>query len=187
MSEHHLNTIAEGEPLRGLLGQAPCLSWFAVQTKPRHEKKVNTELREKGIHSFLPLQREKRRWSDRQQWVELPLFTHYVFVRIPVSSESRVRILETSGVVRFAGMTGHGTPIPDGQIENLHAIVERRVPVVNHQFLRAGERVRIRGGALDGIEGLLIAIQNEKTLVVSVELIQKSVAIRIDGFEVEPA
>jgi len=187
LSEIVVNTAVYSLPPNGVIGAAQGLSWFAVQTRPRHEKKVNADLREKGIHSFLPLQREKRRWSDRQQWVELPLFTHYVFVRIPTSTESRVRVLETIGVVKFAGVAGCGTPIPDGQIQNLYAIVERRVPVVTQQFLRAGERVRIRGGALNGIEGLLVAIQNEKTLVVSVDLIQKSVAIRIDGFDVEPA
>lgn len=161
--------------------------WFAVQTRPRHEKRVNLDLREKGIHSFLPLQREKRRWSDRQQWVELPLFSHYVFVRIPASAESRVRVLQTTGVVQFTGAQGRGTPIPDEQIENLQTIVDHRIPVMAHDFLRVGQRVRIRGGALNGIEGVLAAVQNQKTLVVSVDLIQKSVAIRIDGFEVEPA
>jgi transcriptional antiterminator NusG len=162
-------------------------SWFAVQTRPRHEKKVNLDLREKGIHSFLPLHREKRHWSDRQRWIELPLFSHYVFVRIPTTVESRTRVLQTRGIVQFVGAPGRGTPIPDQQIENLQAIAEHRIPATSHEFLRVGKRVRIRGGALNGIEGLLEAIKNDRSLVVSVDLIQKSVAIRIDGFEVEPA
>jgi len=162
-------------------------SWFAVQTRPRHEKKVNSELREKGIHSFLPLHREKRRWSDRSQWVELPMFSQYLFVRVPTSGESRIRVLQTAGVVQFVGATVQGTPIPGEQIEDLFAIVSHSIPTAPHEFLRAGQRVRIRGGVLDGIAGILSAIQNEKSLVVSVDLIQKSVAIRISGFEVEPA
>src|SRR5262249_22302933 len=162
-------------------------SWFAVQTRPRHEKKVNVDLSEKGIQSFLPLHREKRRWSDRQQWVETPLFSHYVFVRIPVSVEWRARVLQTSGVVQFAGAPGRGTPVPDEQISALKTIVSQGVSIMAHEYLRVGQRVRICGGALDGIEGVLNAIQNDRTLVVSVDLIQKSVAIRIDGFEVEPA
>jgi transcription antitermination factor NusG len=157
-----------------------------VQTRPRHEKKVNLELREKSIQSFLPLQREKRRWSDRRQWIELPLFSHYVFVRVPITVESRTRVLQTAGVVQFAGAPGRGTPIPDEQIESLQAIVDQRIPIAPHEFLRVGERVRIRGGALNGIEGILAAIKSDRSLVVSVDLIQKSVAIRIDGFEVEP-
>ena len=164
----------------------PCF-WFAVQTRPRHEKKVNSELHEKGVHSFLPLHREKRRWSDRSQWVELPMFSQYVFVRVPTSGDSRLRVLQTQGVVQFVGATGRGIPIPDEQIESLLAIVSRGIPTASHEFLRVGQRVRIRGGVLEGIEGILSAIQNEKSLVVSVDLIQKSVAIRIEGFEVEPA
>ncbi|HEY2548618.1 MAG TPA: UpxY family transcription antiterminator [Candidatus Acidoferrum sp.] len=161
--------------------------WFAVQTKPRHEKKVNVELREKGIHSFLPLHREKRQWSDRQQWIESPLFSQYVFVRVPTTIESRTRVLQTRGIVQFVGAPGRGTPIPDEQIKSVQAITEHRIPMTPHEFLRVGTRVRIRGGVLNGIEGVLAAIKNDRSLVVSVDLIQKSVAIRIDGFAVEPA
>jgi transcription antitermination factor NusG len=161
--------------------------WFAVQTRARHEKKVHSELHGKGIRCFLPLHRERRRWSDRSQWVELPMFSQYLFVRIPAAGDSRSRVLQTAGVVQFVGTTVRGTPIPDEQIEALLAIVSHRVPIAPHEFLRIGQRVRIRGGALEGIEGILSAIRNEKNLVVSVDLILKSVAIRIDGFEVEPA
>lgn len=172
----------------GISPRAPLeepLSWFAVQTKPRHEKKVDAELRVKGIRSFLPLHRERRPWSDRYQWVELPMFSQYVFVKLLPTAESRLRVLQTGGTVQFVGATGCGTAIPNEQIESLSAIVSHRVPAAPHEFLRVGERVRIRGGALEGIEGILSAIQNDRSLVVSVDLIQKSVAIRIDGFEVE--
>ena len=159
--------------------------WFAVQTRPRHEKKVNSELREKGIRSFLPLHLERRRWSDRYQWVELPMFSQYLFVKMLPSAESRLRVLQTAGIVQFVGTTVCGTPIPDEQIESLHAIVAHRIHATSHEFLRVGEKVRIRGGVLDGIEGILSSIRNDKSLVVSVDLIQKSVAIQIDGFEIE--
>jgi transcriptional antiterminator RfaH len=166
----------------GALLESSC--WFAVQTRPRHEKKVSLGLKEKGIHSFLPLHREKRQWSDRQQWIELPLFASYVFVQISATAESRVSVLRTSGVLRFAGVRG-GTPVPQEQIESLQAIVHQRIPLAAHEFIKVGERVRIRGGALNGIEGILSAIKNDRSLVISVDPIQKSVAIRIDGFEVE--
>jgi transcription antitermination factor NusG len=160
--------------------------WFAVQTRPRHEKKVNSELHEKGIHSFLPVHREKRRWSDRCQWVELPMFSQYLFVRLPISSELRIRILQTAGVIQFVGAAGRGTPIPDEQIQNLQAIIAHRVPMRIHEFLHVGQRVRIRGGALEGLEGILAAFKNNNSFVISIDLIEKSLAIRIDGFEVEP-
>lgn len=160
--------------------------WFAVQARPRHEKKVNSNLRDRGIHSFLPLHRERRRWSDRHSWVELPLFSQYLFVRVSYAAESRAQVLQTPGVVQFVGALGRGTPIPDEQIESLQSIFAQRIPITPHEFLQVGERVRIRGGALDGIEGVLSAVRNDRSLVISVDLIQKSVAIRIDGFEVEP-
>jgi transcription antitermination factor NusG len=164
---------------------AVAASWFAIQTKPRHEKKVNAELREKGVDSFLALHRERRRWSDRYSWVELPLFSQYLFVRVPTSAEMRAKILQTPGVVQFVGAPGRGTPIPSDQIESLKTIVAKRIPITPHEFLRVGKRVRIRGGALEGIEGILSEIRTDKSLVVSVDLIQKSVAIRLDGFQVE--
>jgi transcription antitermination factor NusG len=104
-----------------------------------------------------------------------------------VTAESRVRVLRTSGVLRFAGAAGSGTPVPNEQIENLRAIVDRRIPLAPHEFIKVGERVRIHGGALNGIVGVIAAIKNDKSLVVSADLIQKSIAIRIDGFEVGPA
>jgi transcription antitermination factor NusG len=185
LSFSRVSISSEESPRPGVETRPRNPTWFAVQTRPRHEKRVNLGLREKGIHSFLPLRRERRQWSDRRQWIELPLFAHYVFVKIPATAESRVSVLRTSGVLRFAGLPGFGTPVPDEQIENLQAIVDQRIPLASHEFIRVGEKVRIRGGALEGIEGILSAIRNDKSLVVSVDLIQKSVAIRIDGFEVE--
>ncbi len=167
----------------GLL--TPRSSWFAVQTRPRHEKKVSLRLCEQGIERFLPLHRERRQWSDRRRWIESPLFSHYVFARIPATTEARVQVLRTSGVVRFAGAPGWGTALLDEQIENLQAIVAQRIPLLPLEFINLGERVRIRGGALHGMEGILAAVMNRRSLVVSVDLIQKSVAIRIEGFEVE--
>jgi len=177
------NALYENAGSRGTREETS--SWFAVQTRARHEKKVNSDLRERGIRSFLPLHRERRRWSDRYQWVELPMFSQYLFVKLLPSAESRLKVLQTAGIVQFVGDAGHGTPIPNEQIDSLHAIVSRRIPTAPHEFLRVGEKVRIRGGALEGIEGILSEIRSDRSLVVSVDLIQKSVAIRIDGFEVE--
>jgi transcription antitermination factor NusG len=183
--ESMLSIASEQSLTHGVAARPENSSWFAVQTRPRHEKKVSLGLKEKGIHRFLPLYWEKRQWSDRRQWIELPLFSHYVFVQIPATAESRLRVLRTSGVLRFAGTPGCGTPIPDEQIESLQAIMDQRIPLAPHEFVKVGDTVRIRGGALNGIEGILTAIKNDRSLVVSVDLIQKSVAIGIDGFEVE--
>ena len=113
------------------------------------------------------------------------MFSRYLFVEQVPTAESRLRVLQTAGIVGFVGAGGCGTPIPNEQIESLRAIISNRIHTTPHEFLRVGEKVRIRGGALDGIEGVLSAIRQDKSLVVSVDLIQKSVAIRIDGFEIE--
>jgi transcription antitermination factor NusG len=160
--------------------------WFAVQTKARHEKRVAAELEEKGIVAFLPLSTEVHQWSDRTRQIELPLFTTYVFVRIGGDRSTRVNVLQTNGVFRFVGVRSMGVPIPDEQIETLQTIIRERVPFSQRPFLSLGQKVRIRGGSLDGICGILSAIKDDRSLIVSVDNIQRSLAIRIDGYSVEP-
>lgn len=160
--------------------------WFAVQTKARHEKRVAAELEEKGVVAFLPLFTEVHQWSDRKRKVELPLFSTYVFVRIGEEQSSRISVLQTNSVFRFVGVRGVGVPIPDEEINALETIVREKVPFSPHPFLNLGQRVRVRGGSLDGICGVLSAINDDRSLIVSVESIQRSLAIRIDGYGVEP-
>jgi transcription antitermination factor NusG len=160
--------------------------WFAVQTRPRHEKKVSAELKEKGFTSFLPLCSEMRQWSDRRQRVELPLFSQYVFVQLAPSPPAKVSVLRTRGVVHFVGSHGMGTPIPEEQILSIHSLLEHKVPFERCSFLKTGQRVRIRGGSLEGITGVLSGVHGDHTLIVSVEVIQRSVTLRISGYQVEP-
>jgi transcription antitermination factor NusG len=160
--------------------------WLAVQTKPRHEKRVAAELEEKGVVAFLPLSREIHQWSDRKREVEVPLFSTYVFVRIE-EPNSRIKVLQTNGVFHFVGVRGAGSPIPDEQIETLQTIIRHKVFFSQHPFLNIGQKVRVRGGSLDGICGVLAAINNDRSLIVSVDTIQRSLAVRIDsGYGIEP-
>ena len=161
-------------------------SWFAIQTKARHEKRVATQLQEKGVVAFLPILSKMHQWSDRKRQVDLPLFTTYVFVRIGWEQTSRVNVLQTNGVFRFVGVRGMGVPIPDQQIESLQTIVREKVPFAPQPFLNVGQKVRIRGGSLDGLCGILSSINDDRSLIVSVDSIQRSLAIRIDGYGVEP-
>lgn len=187
MSLNYLQSIAgelnNANPVREL--ETP--AWFAVQTRPRHEKKVSAELHEKGVSAFLPLVSRTRQWSDRSRVVEMPLFPQYVFVRIAQTLQIRVLVLRTNGVTNFVGTRGIGVPIPDEQIERVQTVVARGIPATPHAFLNLGKRIRIRGGALDGLQGILTAVNGDQTLVVSVELIRRSLAIRIAGFSIEPA
>jgi transcriptional antiterminator NusG len=163
------------------------LFWFAVRTKPRHEKKAAAELQEKGISALLPLSCEKRQWSDRQRVVEMPLFPQYLFVRMVQSVQTRLSVLRTNGITNFVGARGVGLPIPDEQIERIQTVLGQGIPVASHLFVNVGKRIRIRGGALDGVQGILTAVNGDETLIVSVDLIQRSLAIQISGFTIEPA
>jgi transcription antitermination factor NusG len=162
--------------------------WFAVQTWPRYEKKVAAELESKAVIAFLPLLRDKHKWSDRTCMVELPLFPGYVFARIQPALEARIPILRTNGVTNFVGARGTGTPIPDGQIESVRTVLSRGISFQAHPFLNVGQRVRIRSGSLQGIEGVLVGKDNDDaSLVVSIQIIQRSVAIRLSGYQIEAA
>jgi hypothetical protein len=109
----------------GLLDQA---CWYAVRTRSRHEKLVARQLETQGIESFLPVVTQTHNWSDRRKQVETPLFSGYAFLRMIHSSDERVRVLRTQGVVSFVGVHGTGTPIPDHQIEDIKTLVASRVP-----------------------------------------------------------
>lgn len=161
-------------------------SWFAVQTKPRHEKKVERSLQEKEIKAFLPLFSSTHCWSDRRRVIHAPLFPSYLFVQISESSHTRVPILRTVGVVGIVGNRGVGATIPEEQIQAVQAILEHKVPFTSFPFLSAGQRVRIRGGSLEGLQGILLAKNGDQSLIVSVEIIRRSLAIRVAGYRVEP-
>jgi transcription antitermination factor NusG len=162
-------------------------TWFALQTWPKREKKVAEELQKKDVQVFLPLFSSYHQWSDRRRLVHEPLFPGYIFVRIQETVDSRVSVLRTAGVAGFVGVRGVGVPIPDDQIESVHTMLATGVPLHPHPFLEVGQRVRICGGCLDGLRGILLARNDDLSLVVSVELIQRSVAVRIAGYKVEAA
>jgi len=173
------------QPIPG--ATAAPLAWYAVQTRARHEKMVAQRLEERRIATFLPLVREIHRWSDRKKTVQVPLFSCYVFARIAPTNVDRLRVLCADGVLSLVGKRGEGTPIPDEEIESVRILLERRMPWCSHSFLEIGQRVRIRSGALDGMEGILLSRNGDRTLVISVNAIQRSLAVRVEGYEVEAA
>jgi transcription antitermination factor NusG len=160
--------------------------WYAVLTRARHERVVAHRLREQGVNTFLPMVTEVHRWSDRKKSVELPLFGCYVFVKLAPSGEERLRVLRIDGVFKFVGARGLGTPIAESQIEAVRTLIGQQIPWSAHPFLQIGQRVRVRGGAMDGVEGILLARNEDNTLVVSIDAIQRSLAVRIEGYDVEP-
>lgn len=151
--------------------------WFALRVRPRTEKVVAEALRSKGYEEFLPLHRERRRWSDRVAEVELPLFPGYVFSRFDV--RKRLPVLTIPGVMLVVSVGKVPEPIDDSEIEALQILVKSRLQVQPWPFLHIGQRVRIIRGPLVGAEGLLVSVKKQSRLVVSVTLLQRSVAIEI--------
>jgi transcriptional antiterminator RfaH len=160
--------------------------WYAVQTRVHQERIVKERLAGQGVTTFLPLITELHRWSDRRKKIELPLFSSYVFVRFAPTPQELLRVRCVGGVVRIIGSGGAGTPIPDEEIDSIRMLLSQRPPWYSHPFLKSGQRVRIRGGALDGLEGIFLSRGGDDTLVVSVAAIQRSLAVRISGYDIVP-
>jgi transcription antitermination factor NusG len=160
--------------------------WFAIQTRSRHEKKVADELNGRGVEVFLPLISRTRKWSDRTKKIDFPLFAGYAFVHIPPEPKTRVNVLSAHGVVRFIGPTAQGTPIPCSEIESLRTALVNDISLRPLPFIKIGQRVRIRSGALAGMEGILTGTRGNHQLIVSISTIQRSVSLSIEGYDVEP-
>lgn len=159
--------------------------WFAVQTRSRHEKKVEMELQYKGLETFLPMLSKTRQWSDRTVKVDFPLFSGYVFVCMQWNAANHLRVLKTNGVVSLLGTGGRPTAIPEWQIESTRRLIATDTRFDSHTFLKVGQRVRILSGSLEGVEGVLLSVNGEQKLVVSIDLIRQSLAVSLKGYEVE--
>jgi transcription antitermination factor NusG len=162
------------------------LRWYALHTRARHEKAIERRLREQGMETFVPTTMQVHRWSDRKKKVEVPLFNCYVFLRCALSAEDRKRVYQVESVHGFVGARGTALPIPDEQIESIQKILAGTAPWRSHPFLKVGQRVRVRGGAMDGVEGVFLSENGDHSLIISIEAIQRSMAVRIDGYDVEP-
>jgi transcription antitermination factor NusG len=159
--------------------------WFAACTSPRHEKRVDQYLSLRQIEHYLPLYHPRRRWADGSiVTLDLPLFPGYIFVRI--DRGERVRVLEVPGIVTFVGGTGRQpASLPEAEIEALRAGLRLR-RAEPHSLLIVGQRARIRSGALAGMEGVVLRQKGSLRVVLTVNLILQSVAVEVDGTELEP-
>jgi transcription antitermination factor NusG len=160
----------------------PC--WYALAVKPRHEKAVAADLRQRGLEEYLPLYGARRSWSDRVKLVELPLFPGYVFCRYGYGERSRV--VTAPGVRAVVGFAGADAPVEDSEIAALRTILAAGLPVAPWPYLGAGSRVRIARGPLAGVEGTLAGDKGAWRVVVNVELLRRSVAVEVDREAVAP-
>ena len=180
IQELHLSGAALEKP-----ATRSCLAWYALQTRYQCEKKVDAALREKAFESFAPMRLEIRRWSDRTKLVESPVFPGYMFVRMEAESTSLVEVLSLPGLVRFVTSGRELVAIPDLEIEMVRALTRSGASYEHGPFPVIGERVRIHGGCLQGIEGFLVDQAGREEIVISVGAIQRSLKIRLGHYRVE--
>jgi transcription antitermination factor NusG len=159
--------------------------WFAVWTRSRQEKTAAAMLGTLGVDHFLPLKSELRQWSDRKQTVHVPLFSGYLFVRMDPSKDSRLQVLKAPGIAGFVGNNSGPLPIPDQQIEDIRTVLARNVECSVLPLLEEGDRVRVVRGPLAGVEGRLLQGNSTSRLLISIEMIHKSLAVSISRHDVE--
>jgi transcription antitermination factor NusG len=169
-------------------GQCDCAyantPWYAAYTCARHEKYVAQQLVQRHIGSFLPLYSSVRRWKDRRKRIDLPLFPGYVFVQM--TERNRLDILRLPGVVQLVCFQGKPAAIAPGEIEALRRGTTGSVVVQPHPYLKEGRKVRIVSGPMTGTEGIFLRRKHQTRLVISISLIQRSVAMEIGEADVEP-
>lgn len=158
--------------------------WFAIQTRSRHESKTVLAMEGKGYKPFLPTCRTRRRWSDRVVDVDVPLFPGYVFCRIDI--ERRLPVLTTPGVVSIVGIGREPCPVDEAEILAIEALQNSGLAAEPWPYLHAGDRVRVTRGAMENVEGILVKKKDQWRMVISVELLQRSVAVEIDADWITP-
>lgn len=160
------------------------LRWFAVQTRHRHEKRIAERLGRSEIETFLPVHRAVHRWRNGvNAQIEIPLFPGYLFTRVRASQ--RVPLLRQPGVIAIAASSSSPTPIADSEIAQIRRAAET-VRAEPHPYLAIGQRVKIISGALAGVEGILLRKKNELRVVVSIDIIMRSIAVDVSEFDIEP-
>lgn len=153
-------------------------NWYALYVKHQHEKSAAASLAGKGFEVFLPLYRSSNRWKDRTKLVLLPLFPNYLFVK--ANLVHKVEVLRTPGVFWILESAGRSCPIPEGDIATVRMLAEAPAKIEPHAFLKHGDQVRVKQGALAGLQGVLTRIKNQCRVVVSFDLLHKAVAVEVD-------
>jgi transcription antitermination factor NusG len=156
--------------------------WYAAYTYARHEKRVAEHLQQLGVESYLALYTATRQWRQRRAQVEMPLFPGYVFVRIPLAE--RVRVLSAPGVAYLVGTRGEPVPLADDEVGPLRDCLSRKLHVEPIAYL-TGSRVRVVAGPLSGLEGVIVRREGDTRFVVSIDLIQRAIAINVEGLDLE--
>ena len=180
----HWTQLNSGSELR-ILQAANCEKrWYAAYTSANHEKRVAEQLVVRDVEHFLPVYDSVRRWKDRRVTLQMPLFPGYVFVCMAL--RDRLQVQQVPGVAHLVGFDGTPAALPDEEIEALRASLASGVWAQPHPYLTVGRRVRLKSGPLAGIQGILLRRKGNFRVVISIELIQRSVAVDVDEVDLRP-
>ncbi|MBF0466460.1 MAG: UpxY family transcription antiterminator [Nitrospirae bacterium] len=164
----------------------PDKNWYVVHVRARHEFKVLCLLTNAGIDVFLATIERLRRWKDRNKLVSFPLFPGYLFVHIHRMPKEILFVSKLSGVVGFLGMVaGEPESVPEEQISSLKRLAEFKIKADPYPYLKEGQRVRIKRGPLAGVEGILDKKTGQHVLVLSVDILQRGISVKVDSSDVE--
>ena len=156
--------------------------WYAAYTSSRHEKTVAEHLRQREIECFLPLYETVRRWNNGRHRVQLPLFPSYVFVRM--GHRDKLRVLQVPGLAQLVSFQGSPAALPDAEIETLRSALAAGVPAQPYHYLSVGSKVEVCRGPLQGMRGILLRNQGQFRVVISVEMIMRSIVVEVDASDV---
>ena len=159
-------------------------NWYALRVRSNHESVVQAGLRRRGFEEFLPVYRARVRWSDRIKVTQRPLFPGYVFARFDPSN--RLPILMLPGFVHIVGFRNGPEPVDEAELHAIRRFVDSGLPIAPWPYLREGEMVMVQHGALAGLEGIVLRAENSLRLVVSLNLLQRSVAVELEREFVKP-
>jgi transcription antitermination factor NusG len=159
--------------------------WYAVYTSANHEKHVAEQLERRSVENFLPLYESVRRWKDRRVRLQLPFFPGYVFVRM--SSRDRLKVLQVPGVAHLVEFGGKPAPVPEEDIQAIRACLAGLHGVQPHRYLKRGQRVAVTSGPLAGLTGIVIRQKKCTCLVISFDLLMRSVAVELDSSDLHAA
>ncbi len=181
-----LTTGMEPLPEKSDLDSLFSPKWYALYTRSRFEKKMLSELTDRGIEVFLPMREVLSRWKDRKKRIWIPLFPGYIFVNHVDTPENRFRILNIAGAVRFVGFEGHANPIPEEQILSVRRFLEASIAIDPYPYVQVGAHVEVIAGPLKGIRGILVEKRGKFRFVIQVDLIRQAVSVEIDAADVRP-
>jgi transcription antitermination factor NusG len=159
------------------------MNWYAIAVKPQTERAVEAVLAQRSYETFFPVVTRERRWSDRTKRTEVPLFPGYLFCRF--DGERRVPIMTTPGVREIVGFGRRAAPVDDAELAALRLVIESGERVESCEFLARGDRVEVTGGPMRGLRGLLLEVKGGCRVVLSVELLQRSVSVEMDRARIQ--